>query len=110
MFPHGDLLIDRVTGGYGTDLSIVIAVLACGTAGNVHRSLAVVARIGTIAVEEPEERSLDAILLRNDVAHTGAGDEFLALEHAAQQEPDNHEHDRNFNQGKAFLVTHNCGP
>ncbi len=38
---------------------------------------------GAVAVLEPEESRLDAVLLADDVPHPGAGDEFLSFQHTA---------------------------
>ena len=45
----------------------------------------------------------DAGDLVGQIAHLGAGDEFLPLEHAAQKQADDHQHDGNFDQGKSAL-------
>ncbi|KPK17572.1 MAG: hypothetical protein AMJ67_12975, partial [Betaproteobacteria bacterium SG8_41] len=60
VFPHGDLFIDGC-GAYRRivrDLTVVVAVLAARAARDGRDGLAVVARVGAIAVEEPEEGAL----------------------------------------------------
>ena len=61
----------------------------------------VIPRNPTIPILKPEERSFDAILLRNDIAHPRVLNQLLPLEHAAQEQADNDQHDCDFDEGEA---------
>ena len=61
---------------------------------------------GAVAVLEAEEGGLDAVLLGDQVAHACPGDQFLAFEHATEQQADDDQHDGDFDQGEAFGVAH----
>src|SRR6266853_1699225 len=63
----------------------------------------VVAGYGAVTVLVGGHCHSDAVEIVNDVLDLGLGDHFLALQDAAQEQPDDHEHDRDFHQGEAGL-------
>src|SRR5690242_14797701 len=93
------------------DAAIAIAFLAgsCATI-DVGIGRCIVSGQRTIAVLKSEERGFDAVLLRYQVAYASARDQFLSLEHTAQQQPDNDQHDSDFDKGEALSVAFHLVP
>ena len=110
MFPGGDVFVDRAAADDGFYAAVVVAVGARQHVDDVRVGLAVVAWQCAEAVKEAEVGGLGAVLLRNQVTHARALDQFLTLQHAAQQQADDDEHDCNFNQCKTVLLTHESSP
>jgi hypothetical protein len=73
----------------------------CG--GHLCRNRVMIARqrLELVLVAVDEQR--DVAEVGGEVLHLGAVDEFLALEHAAQQQADDDQHDGDFDQGKTCL-------
>jgi hypothetical protein len=57
-----------------------------------------------VAILEAEERSLDAILLRDETAHTCAADKFLPFHHPTEQQPHDDQNDGDLDQRKTCRV------
>jgi len=116
VFPYRRVLVDgRYDGGRGNagralDESVAVAIhgRAIDVALNraYGRGLGIVAGIGAEAVLEAEEGRLGAVLQGNQVAHACRGDQFLAFEHAAQQQADDDQHDGDFDQREALFFFH----
>src|SRR5690349_11977957 len=111
MFPRQYVFI---VGGLDATVPVPVSVSAggrCGDTINVCGGGSIVTWQCAKSVEKSEIRSFDAILRRYQVTHARAGDQFLALEHAAQQQADDHEHDRDLDQGKSgLLFSHDSNP
>src|SRR5215212_7946105 len=97
------------------DRAVAVAIAAAaGRDANVYiRDVGgggcVIARQRTIAVEKSEIGRLDAVLLLNKVAYSRTGDELLTFQDAAKQQPDDHQDDRDLDQGKTrFSLPHFC--
>src|SRR6266853_1203334 len=81
-----------------------VAVTARRRLGRPARGgVLVVAGNGAIAILVGGHGHGDAVEIVNDVLDLGLGDHFLALQDAAQEQPDDHEHDRDFHQGETGL-------
>src|SRR6266487_3655761 len=82
----------------------VIAVAARRSLGGpARRGVLVVAGNGAVAVLIGGHGYGDAVEVVNNVLDLGLGDHFLPLQDAAQEQPDDHEHDRDFYQGETPL-------
>src|SRR5438309_2237719 len=74
-------------------------------------SVGVVARDGAVAVLVAVVGRRDAGEIRDHVLDLRLGDHFLPLQDAAQQQPDDHQHDRDLHQREALLpVFHSQSP
>lgn len=58
-------------------------------------------RLELILIPINEQRDIPEVV--GEVFHLRAVDQFLSLQHAAEQEADNHQHDGDFDQGEAHL-------
>ena len=103
MFPNQIWFDVTAAAGWRHDLTVAIPVRRRPL--DIRRGQVVVARQATEPVLEAVERRFDAVLLRDEIADAGAGDQFLALEDAAEQQADDHEHDRDFDQGEALVAS-----
>src|SRR6185436_2303527 len=104
-FPGRNVFITRCSGrSVGGYLAIAVTVSAIRRAGDRCRGLRVVARQSAETVLGPEEGGLRAILLGNKITHARAGNEFLALENAAEQQADNHQHDSDLDQRETLIL------
>src|SRR5512146_3212808 len=110
MFPDQNVLIVRRPGDpAGGDLTIVVAV--CSRTGDVGCGLVVITRQGPKTIEKSEISRLDAVLLRDEITHACARDEFLTFQYAAQQQADDHQYDCYLDKRKTGLFfTHDPHP
>src|SRR6266850_754437 len=81
-----------------------VAVTARRSLGGPARGgVLVVAGNGAVAVLIRGHSDGDAVEIVNDVLDLCLGDHFLALEDAAEEQADDHEHDCDFDQGETRL-------
>src|SRR5436190_295135 len=81
-----------------------VAVTACRSLGGPARAgVLVVSGNGAVAVLIGGHGDGDAVEVVDDVFDLCLGDHFLPLEDAAQEQPDDHEHDCDFHQGETRL-------
>ena len=92
----------RKGGRSGVVLDAPIAVAVLADIVDVGAGRGVITRQRTEPVLEAEEGCLDAVLLRDQIAHPCSSDELLSLEHATEQQADDDQHDGNFDQRKSL--------
>src|SRR5213592_768646 len=81
-----------------------VAVAGCRCLdGPARGGVLVVTRNGAVAVLVRGYGHGDSVEIVDHVFYLGLGDHFLALQDAAQEQPDDDEHDRDLDQGEAHL-------
>ncbi|MBM4195646.1 MAG: hypothetical protein FJ197_00920 [Gammaproteobacteria bacterium] len=96
----------RVVGAVPATLDRAVAVAVVGGrpgAGEAGRGGGVVARQHAVAVLVGEDRGGDPLEVVLHLADPGVGDHFLTLQHPADQQADDDQHDRDFDQRKTFF-------
>src|SRR6266508_171431 len=88
--------------GCSARVELAVTVPAEGS-GPAARGAIIIPREGPIAVPVGIHRCGDAVEIVDDVLDLGLRDHFLALQDATQQQPDDHQHDRDFDQGEPGL-------
>src|SRR6266699_4504722 len=92
-----------IVGVVGTQNDPVAVTARRSLGGPARGRVLVVSGDGAVAILVGGHCHGDAVEIVNDVLDLGLGDHFLALQDAAQEQPDDHEHDRDFHQGETSL-------